>query len=75
MPIREKITPYTTLALAFTTTCTILLAWVWWTAYTHGGRVTITVNEYGEQYPELAMWVVVLGVVGVGVYKYFKRRG
>lgn len=74
MPIRDKLTPWTTLALTFTTACTVVLAGVWANAWLHGGRTTVTINEFGEAKPELIMWGVVAVVVIIGVARYFQRR-
>jgi len=74
MSIRDKFTPWTTLAIAFLVACTLTLAYVWFTAFANGGRTVVTINQFGEQQAELVMWGVVAVVVIIGVARYFQRR-
>lgn len=45
---------------------------IWLGAFAHGGRITVRINDYGEMWPELAMWIVVLPVLAVGLHYYLE---
>ena len=41
---------------------------MWFLAFFNGMRVTITINDYGEAYPELFMWTLLIPILTFGFY-------
>lgn len=51
----------------------VILHFVWMQAFLNGGRVTITIDAYGEMWAEYALWVVLAAVISVGFAEYLNR--
>jgi len=50
-----------------------LLIATWGMAYHQGGAVLVTINEYGEMYPELAMFTLLIPVMLYGAWETMGR--
>lgn len=53
---------------------TLLLLLIWIGAYVNGNSLVVTINEYGEKYPELIIWAVVVPALTVGLHNYLSRQ-
>lgn len=54
-------------AILFTAGHTLLLAMAWFLAYFNNDTTIIYINNYGEKYPELALWIVATPIVLIGL--------
>ena len=41
---------------------------IWILAFLNNGSVVVTNNDYGEMYPELAFWIILLPCIFYGTY-------
>jgi|GEM_PF-1967061 len=53
--------------------CTLTFAALWWTAFLSGGAVQLTIVQYGERYPELALWFILTPVMLFSLYSYLNQ--
>ena len=47
---------------------TAIVLWTWVEAFTHGGLIKVCVNCYGEMWGELALLIIIIPMVGFGLY-------
>ena len=43
---------------------------IWFLAFGNGGRALIRIDTYGEKYPELVLWAIVVPILTVGLHYY-----
>ncbi len=44
----------------------------WLAAFFNGGTVLLTINDYGEMYPEIFVWIILLPIIVVGCWNNYK---
>jgi len=52
--------------------CTIVLGAIWFAAAATGNSLTVTVNQYGERTPELAMWTLLVPIISVWLHRRYR---
>lgn len=62
------------IALAFGLALAIAMAAFFSIAFAYGGSITLSVNEYGEMWPEMVlMWFVVWPTMTVALHRYVQH--
>lgn len=48
---------------------------LWYLAFLNGGTVTISINSYGEMWPEYLLWLVVTPILVLGLHYAVEEVG
>jgi hypothetical protein len=49
-----------------------ILCHAWFVAYFNGDYVIVTINQYGEKFPELVLWIILVPIFAYGIYNGLK---
>jgi len=52
---------------------TVILCFIWWSAFFNGDVVTVTINEYGEKRLEMILGFIFIPMMFYGFYWYLKE--
>lgn len=54
--------------------CAVLVLVLWVMAYANPtDSVSVSINRFGEKYPELILWALVVPILTVGLHYYIER--
>lgn len=67
----ESFIIFCALFLSFGLSLSMFLTFLW--AFFHGYRAWVTVNDYGEAYPELVMFLVLMPLIVYGLVLSYKK--
>lgn len=60
-------------ACLFNAGMTILICYTWFGAFFNGDQITVTINDIGEKYPELALWILTAPILLYGTYLIMRK--
>lgn len=52
----------------------VLFLSIWTAAYLGGGEVLVMIDLFGEQYPELILWAVMVPIMTLALHSYLRTE-
>lgn len=61
------------LAIIWMTGFSLILGLIWAVAFLNGGKIVVSINQYGELWPEFLLWILITIIITVGLTSYLER--